>query len=138
MLREESQLWERRVVWQTQRLSHICAEVFGDGPLRQLRLQPWRNHQTQTIVEGNQPLVKGCVVERRKRKAVANIQPLGNVSAPRKDVRSNQQLAHSQLSDATTPAKVVQHGVAEIVLPPAQLHVRRRLGRASRWPLAHA
>ena len=40
----------------------------------------------------------------RKRKAVANIQPFGNVSAPRKDVRGNQQFAHIQLSDATAPA----------------------------------
>ena len=43
------------------------------------------------------------------------------MSAPRKDVRSNQQLAHRELSDATTAAKVVQHSVAKIILPTAQL-----------------
>src|SRR2546430_9859017 len=56
--------------------SCVFAEVFGYGPLWQLCLQPWRNHQTQAVVESNQPLVKGCIVEVRKRKAVANVQTL--------------------------------------------------------------
>jgi len=60
---EESQFRQGCVVWQMQLLACVCAEAFGDGPLRQLCFQPWRKHQTQAVVESNQPLVKGRIVK---------------------------------------------------------------------------
>jgi DNA (cytosine-5)-methyltransferase 1 len=63
MFGEKRQIRKRRVVWQTQRLSSVCAKIFGNRSLGQLCFQSWRNHQSQTVVESNQSLIKGCIVE---------------------------------------------------------------------------
>ena len=42
--------------------------------------------------------------------------------APRQDVGCDEQFAHGQTGDAASPAEVVQHGIAEILLSATQFH----------------
>lgn len=58
--------------------------------------------------------------------------------SPRQDVRRNKQFTHGQFAHAAAPAKIVEHGIAEILLTTPQLYAPGHLGQAMRRTPPHA
>ena len=135
---KKCRLWRHGIIWEPQPFAGVCPEVLGHGFLWKLSLDPWRKQHSQILIKGNQPAVECRVVKPRKAKSVADVQSLGRMYSPRKDVRCNQEFTHGQLSDTAAPPEVVENRLAEILLPAPLFHTGDGLSRANGWVLLNA
>lgn len=135
---EKARVGQCCVVGNQKALSGIGAEVFGDRTLRQCFLESRRQHKTEVGVEGDEIAIKRGIMEAGETKPVTHVQPFGGVCAPRQDMRGDQKVSDCEPRHATASGEVVEHGLAEIVLPAAQFHVGERLGRSGWWTFPHS
>ena len=128
---EKGEIGQCCVVGNTQHLSDVGAEVLGDGPLRQCVAKSLGQHKPQFIVEGDQPAVKGSIVDSGEGKPIAHVQPFGRIFAPRQDVGGYQKFSNGKPGYAAAAAEIVQNRVSEVVLTSPLFGCGEGLGRAN-------
>ena len=107
-------------------------KLLVDCGVRKIAADLGRKNHPQFIIEADQSLVEGGVVEAVEADSVADIEALAFVAAPWQDVRGDEEFADGQTGEAAAVAVVVEDDLSEIVLP-APLFRRTRHFRFACW-----
>ena len=89
--------------------------------LRKLEAELVRENHPQFIIEADQSLVEGGVVEAVEADSVADVEALAFVAAPRQDVGGDEELADGKAGDGAAVGVVVKDDLAEVILTTALL-----------------
>ena len=89
--------------------------------------------EAELVIEGDQPVVESRVMESIEGDAVADVEALGFVTAPREDVGGDEEFADGQARDSAAVAVVVQDDLAEEILPAALFGGSSDFGAAGGW-----
>ncbi len=119
MIRKEFGIWINTIGGEVEWFPLMDLKARPHGFLREKGFKTRGEQQGEFIIEADQPLVEGGVVEAVEADAVADVEALAFVAAPRQDVGGDEKLADGQAGDGAAVGVVVEDDLAEIVLPAA-------------------
>ena len=96
-------------------------KLLVDCGVRKIAADLGRKNHPQFIIEADQSLVEGCIVEPVEADSVADVEALAFVAAPRQDVGGDEELADGKAGDGAAVAVLVQDDLAEVILTTALL-----------------
>ena len=108
-------------------------ELVLNGCVGQEGFETTGKDQSQVVIECDQPLVEGCIVESVEGDAVANVEAFCLVAAPREDVGGNEEFADRQADKGTAVVVVVENDLAEVILTSALFGESGGFGFAGGW-----
>ena len=130
VLRKECGRWRDSVGGKFKRLSLKRLKAGFHGLVGEARLEAGGEYEAKVVIECDEPLVEGRIVESVERDAVADVEAFRFVTAPLEDVGGDEQLADGQAGDGTAVAVVVEDDFAEVILPAALFGGSSDLGLA--------
>ena len=101
---------------QVDRPTLVRDEILRQRGLRKVALQPLAEHHAESLIERDEAVVKGSIVERRKAQAVSRVQTLTRKIPPRLDMTGDQKTRHGNSRNAATNAIGVQDSLSEELL----------------------
>lgn len=101
---------------QRDRLALIRQKVLFQGGLGKEFTETVAQNNLEILVERNQPIVEGRVMERRKAESIARIQALSGEFAPWFDVARNQKARNIDSANAATDVVRVEDGLTKKLL----------------------
>ena len=120
MLGKELLIGRLGVVGKNECFAGKSPEVFRHAALREFGL--FRRSESRRRILSSKAmryLVERGVVQPGEAESIAHIETLLRELAPRQDVGDDEEVAHGEAAHAAASAKIVEHRVAEILLPPA-------------------
>ncbi len=119
MFRKKFSRWRDSVFREIERLSLKRLKAGFHGLVGETRLEMGGEQEAEIVIEGDESLVEGGIVQPVESDAIADAEAFRFVTAPREDVGGDEKLADGQAGDGAAVAVVVEDDLAEVILPAA-------------------
>ena len=135
MLRQEFDLWRDPVCRKSEWLSLKRLKAGSHRFVGETRAKVRGEHEAKVIIEGDEALVEGCVMESVEGDAIADVEALRFMTTPGQDMGGDEKDSDRQAGEGTAVAIIVEDDLAEIILPAALFGGPGDLGLAECWAI---